>query len=87
MRGVKSRGDGELVVELALALEGAGGVHELEGKELAGRKGGFVDGAETAMAKEGGGGEGGSRAAEKGIGEAALVVVGWSGTVEGKLAI
>lgn len=52
--GPKPGGEEELVVELALALEGRR-VHELDGDGLPGRRqGAGVDGAEAAMAESGG---------------------------------
>jgi hypothetical protein len=79
--GGEGGGDGELIVELTLTLEGARGVHDLESQALAGGEGCLVDGAESTVAEEGGGGERGGGALEEGVGEAALVVVegGWCG--------
>ncbi|KAK7243664.1 hypothetical protein RIF29_38472 [Crotalaria pallida] len=51
-------------MELALALERAWGGHEFESDGLSRREGGFVDGAEAAVAEFGGGGEGVGGAAE-----------------------
>ena len=83
VRGGEGGGDGELVVELTLTLEGARGVHDLESQALAGREGCLVDGAESTVTEEGGGGERGGGAPEEGVGEAALVVVGGGGAVAG----
>lgn len=69
--GVDLGTEGELVVELALALERAGGVHDLDGDvSRRASQGGAVDGAEAALAEEEGGGEIGGGLAEGGVGEA-----------------
>lgn len=49
----EGRDNGELVVELTLALEGAREVHELESQALAEGEGGLVDVVEATVAKEG----------------------------------
>lgn len=70
MVGVEHGGEEELILELALALEGAG-VHELDGDLLASLGEGSVeDGAEAALAEAAGWGEGVGGAAEDGVGEA-----------------
>lgn len=70
MAGIEHGGEEELVLELALALEGAG-VHELDGDLLVGLgEGAEEDGAEAALAEAAGGGEGVGGAAEDGVGEA-----------------
>lgn len=73
--GVDKWGEGELVVEFALALERAG-IHELNGgRERGWREGGAKDGAEAALAELLGRREGGCGAAEGGVGEGLGLVV------------
>ena len=76
------RSEEKLVVELALPLEGGGGVHELDGDGFSG-EGAGEDGAEAAVAE--GGGEVVGGAAEEGVGEPVwgvrVGVGGWSGSL------
>lgn len=69
-RGFELREDGQLVVELSLALERSVGIHELDGDVLAGFESSLEDRAEAALADPVGGGEGGGGEAEGGVGEA-----------------
>lgn len=68
-------------MELALALEGARGVHDFDGDGEAGGEEGLVDGAEAAVAKAVGGGKRRRGAAEEGVGESAagVFLVGFGG--------
>lgn len=76
-RGFELGEDGELVVELSLALERSVGIHELDGDVLAGFESSLEDRAEAALADPVGGGEGGGGEAEGGVGEAV-----WGGGFE-----
>lgn len=76
VRVMKSRGDRELIMKLALALKGTGGVHDFDGDGEAGGEDGLVDGAEAAVAEAVGGGKRRRSAAEEGVGESAGEFVG-----------
>lgn len=92
--GVELRGEGELVVELSLALERSVVIHYLDGDLLAGFQCPFEDRAKPTLSDPVGGGEGGGGEAEGGVGEAARgsgssgfnqIWWDWSGAFVGEL--